>query len=82
MCMYINTCAGAHCYKGGKKMREEVYEKVLKVLSAPYWGKWRWMRDIEVKKAVKLLDAPWVRCTSNGVEIRRLGYTEVVAYEE
>ena len=61
-------------------MRQEIYEKVLKVLSAPYWAQWRWMGDIEVKKAVALLDAPWVKCTSNGVEISRLGYREVIPY--
>ena len=64
------------------KMKKEIHEKVLRVLSAPYWSTWRWMENQEVKKAVALLNAPWVRCTSNGVEIRRLGYTEVVPYEE
>ena len=61
-------------------MKKEIHEKVLKVLSAPYWSTWRWMQDVEVKKAVKLLDAPWVKCTTAGVEIRRLGYTEVIPY--
>ena len=61
-------------------MREELYKKVADALPAPYWGSWRSMRDLEAKKAVKLLDCPFLRVHSGGIEVRRKGYTEVIPY--
>ena len=86
-CRKVSTCV--LYYKGAqvlaateevKKMREELYKKVADALPAPYWGSWRSMRDLEARRAVELLECPWVQVTNVGIEIRRRGYTEVIPY--